>query len=79
MKKKIQDQIVEDALLREVIDDVKNEQLQQMWNKYGLYIIIGIALILSVFLSAIAETITVLNKRIDILEKKIEELEKRTN
>ena len=51
MKKKIQDQIVEDALLREVIDDVKNEQLQQMWNKYGLYIIIGIALILTVTIS----------------------------
>ena len=51
MKKKIQDQIVEDALLREVIDDVKNEQLQQMWNKYGLYIIIGIALILTATIS----------------------------
>ena len=51
MKKKIQDQIVEDALLREVIDDVKNEQLQQIWNKYGLYIIIGVALILTATIS----------------------------
>ena len=51
MKKKIQDQIVEDALLREVIDDVKNEQLQQIWNKYGLHIIIGIALILTATIS----------------------------
>ena len=51
MKKKIQDQIVEDALLREVVEDVKNEQLQQIWNKYGLYIIIGIALILTATIS----------------------------
>ncbi|MBR2921789.1 MAG: tetratricopeptide repeat protein [Alphaproteobacteria bacterium] len=51
MKKKLQDQIVEDALLREVVEDVKNEQLQQMWNKYGLYIIIGIALILTATIS----------------------------
>ena len=51
MRKKLQDQIVEDALLREVVEDVKNEQLQQMWNKYGLYIIIGIALILTATIS----------------------------
>ena len=40
---------------------------------------LGFALILSVFLLAIAETITVLNKRIDKLEEKIEELEKHTH
>ena len=51
MRKKIQDQIVEDALLREVVEDVKNEQLQQLWNKYGLYIIIGVALILTATIS----------------------------
>jgi hypothetical protein len=51
MRKKLQDQIVEDALLREVVEDVKNEQLQQLWNKYGLYIIIGIALILTATIS----------------------------
>ena len=51
MKKKLQDQIVEDALLREVVEDVKNEQFQQLWNKYGLYIIIAVALILTATIS----------------------------
>lgn len=51
MKNKLQDKMNEDALLREVVDDVKNEQLQQIWNKYGLSIIIGIALILTAALS----------------------------
>ena len=51
MKKRLQDQIVEDALLREVVEDVKNEQFQQMWNKYGLYIIIAIAFILTITIS----------------------------
>ena len=51
MKRKLQDQIVEDALLREVVEDVKNEQIQQLWNKYGLYIIIAIALVLTATIS----------------------------
>ena len=51
MRNKLQDQISEDALLREVVEDVKNEQLQQIWNKYGLFIIIGIALILTAAIS----------------------------
>ena len=51
MKKKLQDQIVEDALLREVVEDVKNEQLQQLWNKYGLYIIIAVAFVLTATIS----------------------------
>lgn len=51
MKNKLQNQINEDALLREVVEDVKNEQLQQIWNKYGLFIIIGIALILTATVS----------------------------
>lgn len=51
MKNKLQDQINEDALLREVVEEVKNEQLQQLWNKYGLFIIIGIALVLTAAIS----------------------------
>lgn len=51
MKNKLQDQLSEDALLREVVEEVKNEQLQQVWNKYGLFIIIGIALILTAAIS----------------------------
>ena len=50
-KRKLQNQINEDALLREVVEDVKNEQLQQLWNKYGLYIIVGIALVLTIAIS----------------------------
>ena len=49
--KKLQTKINEDALLREVVDEVKNEQLQQIWNKYGLFIIVGIALILTATIS----------------------------
>ncbi len=51
MKNKLSDKMNEDALLREVVDDVKNEQLQKIWNKYGLSIIIGVALILTAALS----------------------------
>ena len=51
MKNKLQAQIEEDALLREVVEDVKNEQLQQIWNKYGLIIIVSIALILTTAIS----------------------------
>ncbi len=51
MKNKLQAQIEEDALLREVVEDVKNEQLQQIWNKYGLAIIISVAFILTAAIS----------------------------
>ena len=51
MKNKLQDQINHDALLREVVEDVQNEQLQQLWNKYGLFVILGVALILTATIS----------------------------
>lgn len=51
MKNKLQNKIDNDALLREVVDDVKNDQLQQIWDKYGLFIVIGIALILTAAVS----------------------------
>ncbi len=51
MKNKLQAKLEEDALLMEVIEDVKNEQLQQIWNKYGLAIIISVALILTAAIS----------------------------
>ena len=51
MKNKLSDKMNEDALLREVVDDVKNEQLQKIWNKYGLSIIIGVDLTLTADLS----------------------------
>ena len=51
MKNKLQDQINHDALLREVVEDVQNEQLQKLWNKYGLFVILGVALILTATIS----------------------------
>ena len=51
MKNKLQDQINHDALLREVVEDVQNEQIQQFWNKYGIFVIIAVALILTATIS----------------------------
>ena len=51
MKNKFAQQIEQDALLREVVDDVKEEQFRKMWDKYGLFVIIGIALVLTVTIS----------------------------
>ncbi len=50
-KNKLQAQIEEDALLREVVEDVKNDQFRQMWDKYGLFIIIAVAVILTATVS----------------------------
>ena len=49
--KKLMNKIEEDALLREVVDDVKNDQLVQFWNKYGIFVIIGVALVLTLTIS----------------------------
>ena len=43
MKKSKKDILAEDALIREVTDDVKNDQLRQLWNQYGLFVIIFVA------------------------------------
>ena len=51
MKNKLQEQINNDALLREVVEDVQNEQLQQFWNKYGILVIVAVALILTATIS----------------------------
>jgi len=51
MKNKLAQKIEEDALLREVVEDVKNEQFQQWWNKYGIFVIIGVALVLTITIS----------------------------
>lgn len=51
MKNKSANKIEEDALLREVVEDVKNEQFQQWWNKYGIFVIIGVALVLTITIS----------------------------
>jgi len=51
MRDKNMNKIEEDALLREVVDDVKNEQFQQWWNKYGIFVIVGVALVLTLTIS----------------------------
>lgn len=51
MKNKSQNKIENDALLREVVEDVKNDQFQQWWNKYGIFVIIGVALVLTLTIS----------------------------
>ncbi len=51
MKNKLQNEINSDALLREVVEEVKNEELQQLWNKYGLFVIVGVAIILTITIS----------------------------
>ncbi len=50
-KKAIDDVLKEDALMREAAVDAKNEKLQNLWDKYGMYIIIAVALILTVTVS----------------------------
>lgn len=52
MKKKAIDNVLkEDALMREAAIDAKNEKLQSLWEQYGMYIIIAVALILTVTVS----------------------------
>lgn len=49
--KKVKDIIEEDPLLKEISDDVKNDQMKVLWDKYGLYIIIFVALALTAAVS----------------------------
>ena len=44
MKKKNKDILTDDALINEISEEVKNDQLKVLWDKYGLFIIIFVAL-----------------------------------
>lgn len=44
MKKAKKDILEDDALIREVSEDVKNDQMKVLWDKYGLFVIIFVAL-----------------------------------
>lgn len=46
MKKERAPKTLQDAFIEEVNEDLKNDQLKQIWDKYGLHIIIIIAAIL---------------------------------
>ncbi|MBO7556350.1 MAG: tetratricopeptide repeat protein [Alphaproteobacteria bacterium] len=50
MKKK-QEIIEQDAFLQEVEEDLKNESLKKLWDKYGLFVIIFVAAILTLAVS----------------------------
>ncbi len=51
MKKNNADPEIEAAFFREVEESVKNDRLKQLWDKYGLAIIVGVALILTATVS----------------------------
>ena len=51
MKKKPVDPIKDDVLFKEIAEDVKNEQLKHLWDKYGLLIILVVALSLTAAVS----------------------------
>ncbi|MBE6452698.1 MAG: tetratricopeptide repeat protein [Alphaproteobacteria bacterium] len=51
MKKKTKDILAEDALINEISEEVKNDQLKVLWEKYGLFIIIFVALALTAAVS----------------------------
>ncbi len=46
MKKEKAPKTLQDAFIDEVNEDLKNDQLKQIWDKYGLYIIIAVVAIL---------------------------------
>lgn len=51
MKKKNKDILAEDALINEVSEEVKNDQLKILWDKYGLFVIVFVALALTAAVS----------------------------
>ncbi len=51
MKKIEKDLVTHDAFLKEIAEEVKSEQLKSLWNKYGLIIVIFIALALTAAVS----------------------------
>ena len=49
--KKAEDILIQDALLKEVSEDIKNDKMKDLWEQYGLFIIIFIALALTAAVS----------------------------
>lgn len=49
--KKTEDILVQDALLKEISEDVKNDKMKDLWDRYGLFIIIFVALALTAAVS----------------------------
>ena len=51
MKRKNSAPSTEDAFIREVTEELKNDQLKQFWSKYGTIVVIAVVLILSATVS----------------------------
>ena len=51
MKKNVNDTLKQDAFLREIAEDCKNDQLKSLWNQYGLVIILLVAAALTAAVS----------------------------
>lgn len=51
MKKSKEPQTREDAFIMEVNEELKNERVQKMWEKYGLYIILFVVVVLTATVS----------------------------
>lgn len=51
MMKKREENDAEDAFFKEVSEDIKNENMQKLWDKYGLYIIAVMAIVLTAAVS----------------------------
>lgn len=51
MKKKIDDVLKEDVLMKEIAEDIKNEHLKALWDRFGLVIILVVALSLTAAVS----------------------------
>ncbi len=51
MKKKPEVNKEEDAFLREVEEDLKNESLKKLWDKYGLFIVVFVTAVLTLAVS----------------------------
>ena len=49
--KKTEDILVQDAVLKEISEDVKNDKIKDLWDRYGLFIIIFVALALTAAVS----------------------------
>lgn len=49
--KKREEKDADDAFFKEVSEDIKNENMQKLWDKYGLYIVAAMAIILTAAVS----------------------------
>ena len=51
MSKKTKLSAADDNFLREIAEDVKNENLKKLWDKYGLFVVLFVAVVLAVAVS----------------------------